>query len=85
MINKKDFLGLYLEEAPLPHAIIRSIECDIFYRNKEYIKHPIVDYGCGDGLFSSVLFNDAIDVGVDLSSSELELAKKRSIYKTLFL
>lgn len=40
-----------------------------------------MDIGCGDGLFTSICFDQRIDVGVDINSRELELASQSGAYQ----
>lgn len=78
---KNDFLLKYLKNAPLALAIERSIECEIMIRQE--FSGPILDLGCGDGLFAFVLFNEKIDVGIDPDPRELKRAKAYGMYKEL--
>ena len=45
-----NFLCNYLIDAPTPLAIERSWECILF--SQEELKTPILDIGCGDGIFA---------------------------------
>ncbi len=81
MIFKTDFLYNYIKEAPLPLAIERTFECKILAR-QEFI-HPILDIGCGEGIFAYVLFNENIDVGIDPDKKELKRALNYGMYKEL--
>src|SRR5947207_12297154 len=78
---KHNFFRNLLKEAPLPLAIERSLECQILF--KEEFKHPVLDIGCGDGIFASILFDEKIDVGIDPNEMELERAKTYNIYVEL--
>lgn len=78
---KKNFLQNYLNKAPIPLAVERSLECNIL--SKQKFIHPILDIGCGDGLFAYILFEDMIDTGIDSNSKELKRAKSFNIYKEL--
>lgn len=78
----KSILKKYLTEAPIPLALERVLECKI-YENLEF-KRPILDVGCGDGIFTKVLFGEKIDVGIDPLEYELEKAKKQAVYEKLF-
>lgn len=78
---KKEFLKKYLEEAPISLALIRSAECREL--SKEDYLRPVLDIGSGNGLFTSVLFKDSIDIGIDISYKEIREAKKTSKYKYL--
>ena len=43
----------------------------------------MLDVGCGDGLFASVLFADQIDTGIDLDRGEIAWAEKTGAYREL--
>jgi len=75
---KKNFLHNYLINAPMALAIERSLECNIF-SEQEFIP-PILDIGCGDGLFAHILFDGTINTGVDFNAKELKRAKSFKIY-----
>ncbi len=70
-------------KAPLSWAIIRARECQVL--EKEEFIHPILEIGCGDGLFAQVLFkkNIKIDVGIDSDENEIRRAKKSNMYNRL--
>lgn len=80
---KNNFLASYLEIAPVPLAIERSWECDIL--SKQHFEGPILDIGCGEGIFSYNLFNGSknIDLGVDPNKQELERAMTYPLYDEL--
>lgn len=77
------FLQRYLEMAPSALAIERSIECELM-AGQSFTK-PILDLGCGDGVFASILFEEKIDSGLDLDQSEIDCAKKLDIYSELIV
>ncbi len=78
-----NFLLRYMHVAPLPLAIERSWECELL-SSKEFTG-PILDIGCGEGIFAHNLFdNDTkIDVGIDPNERELDRTKELSQYKEL--
>ena len=78
---KTNFLLNYLKEAPLSLAIERCFECEIL--SQQIFIQPVLDLGCGEGIFSYVLFDEQIDTGVDLNPKELENAKKYEMHKEL--
>lgn len=80
---KTNFLLNYLKKAPLSLAIERCFECEIL--SQQIFIHPVLDLGCGDGIFSYVLFNEQIDTGIDLNPKELENAKTHGMYNELIL
>lgn len=78
---KKDFLANYLKEAPVSLSVERTLECQIFSK-QEFIS-PILDLGCGEGLFAYILFDEKIDVGVEPNAMELKRAEEYGIYNEL--
>lgn len=80
-IRRSDYLEDYLRVAPLSLSLIRAIECEMLCCLK--FERPVLDLGCGDGLFIKTLFNDPVDCGVDISQREIKLAKKRGQYLRL--
>ena len=78
---KKDFLYNYLLEAPVALAVERACECEIL---AEYeFKTPVLDIGCGEGVFAHILFDQQIDCGIDPDADEIERAKHYHMYKEL--
>jgi len=76
------FIKKYLENRPLFHAFIRPQEASLFYENQRYIKSPILDFGCGDGFFSQIVFGKGkINIGLDLIKSRANEAEKENIYQ----
>lgn len=78
---KSNFFRRYLSVGPAALAIERTFECEIL--SKQEFLRPILDLGCGDGIFASVLFDETVDVGVDPNCVELERAKKNKSYTKL--
>jgi len=76
---KDNFLLNYLNKAPVSLAVERSLECELLSR-QEFVR-PILDIGCGDGIFASVLFGEKIDLGIDPCRSEIKRAKECGMYK----
>ncbi len=67
----------------LSHRLWRAQELTIISCNKEFLRKPILDLGCGDGSFASVLFQK-IDYGVDPDPIAVGIASIMGIYdKTL--
>jgi ubiquinone/menaquinone biosynthesis C-methylase UbiE len=78
---KKEFLEKYLAKAPISLALIRAAECREL--SEENYLRPVLDIGSGNGLFTSILFKDSIDIGLDISHKEIKQAKKTSKYQYL--
>ena len=78
---KDGFFRRYLQEAPVALAIERSLECMIL--SKQAFERPILDVGCGEGMFAYVLFDEKLDVGIDPDGRELERAAQYGMYDEL--
>lgn len=76
-----DPLRRYLEQAPISLALERAIECRLIA--SLVLDAPLLDLGCGDGLFATIAFARPPDVGCDLSLKELNRARVRSVYRHL--
>lgn len=77
---KKKYLLPFIENAPSSWAIIRACEAEVLSEVK--FTRPILEVGCGDGMFSDILFDDkkVIDTAIDIDSDELERARKHNVY-----
>jgi ubiquinone/menaquinone biosynthesis C-methylase UbiE len=73
--EKESFLKRYLAQAPIFLAMERAIECRLI--SELEFKKPILDLGCGDGLFSSILLSETDNLGIDISFDELVKCSKR--------
>ena len=71
----------YIACTPWALALERTLECQLLA--KQQFVAPVLDIGCGDGLFASILFADKIDTGIDLDPSEIECARKTGAYQEL--
>lgn len=82
---KSHYLKSFLENTPTSWAIIRACEAELLSRVK--FRKPILEIGCGDGLFSQILFKDRmmIDAAIDIDNQEIERARKTKIYKQLYV
>jgi len=67
--------------APLALAFERILECRIY--EKLHLESPILDLGCGEGLFAKILLIEKIDTGIDPNSKELARAKELDAYHEL--
>jgi SAM-dependent methyltransferase len=64
---------------PLHRVLMRSIEARIL--SEVAFPRPILDVGCGDGHFGSVIFPDGADVGLDPGLADLADARTRGVYR----
>lgn len=76
-----DFAARYVAQTPLALALERTLECLLL--SKREFNAPMLDVGCGDGLFASILFADKIDTGIDLDPKEVACAEKTAAYREL--
>lgn len=74
-------MARYLGEAPIPLALERTLEGNI-YKTLPF-KRPILDLGCGEGLFAKLVFGEKIDLGIDPNPKELKRAKELGGYSEL--
>lgn len=79
----RDFLRRYMSVAPLALAFERVLECRIL--SSMPFERPILDIGCGEGLFAKMLFAEKVDTGIDPNSREIERARELDIYHELIV
>ncbi len=72
-------LRAHLREMPFHRVIMRSIEARIL-ADVDYLR-PILDVGCGDGHFASVVFPEGVDVGLDPGMDEAVESRGRGVYR----
>ena len=77
----KNLLLQYMSMAPLALAFERYLECRIF--QKHPFDSPVLDLGCGEGLFSHILFAEKLDIGIDINLRELDRARQLGAYVEL--
>ncbi|MBI2009909.1 MAG: class I SAM-dependent methyltransferase [Candidatus Chisholmbacteria bacterium] len=83
----QNYFEEYLNVAPFSHALWRSLEAQELARVKRQYKYhrPILDLGCGFGEFAGVFFDSSIEVGVDISPTDLIHAAKVKKYHNLYV
>ena len=69
----------HLREMPFHRVLMRSIEARIL-ADLDFPR-PVLDVGCGDGHFASVLFPEGTDVGLDPGIPDLAEARRRGVYR----
>ncbi|HEX4824044.1 MAG TPA: class I SAM-dependent methyltransferase [Candidatus Polarisedimenticolaceae bacterium] len=75
-------LRTYLAKTPVTLALWRTLECRALAAIP--MTPPVLDLGCGDGIFGSLLFAPGLDVvGLDASASEIALARRTGTYRGL--
>jgi SAM-dependent methyltransferase len=79
-VDARDFAAYY-RFAPAALAIR---ECARLRAVREIeLEEPILDVGCGDGLFAQLAYPDRQSWGVDINPSEVQRAQATSAYSTL--
>jgi SAM-dependent methyltransferase len=82
MICKSDdVFTRHLARVPVHRALIRALEHQLFCQ--EEAAHPLLDIGCGDGYFASLVFPEGIDCGVDVGLSIVAEARANASYRYL--
>ncbi len=76
-----DIEAAYVNAAPLAIALERLQECRILAQQP--LRQPILDLGCGDGIFAQSLFAEPVDLGIDLDPMEIERSRQSGAYKRL--
>jgi SAM-dependent methyltransferase len=79
--SSEAILRAHLREMPLHRVVIRTIEARIL--SEVEFPRPILDIGCGDGHFGSVLFPGGAEAGLDPGIADLAEARRRSVYRLL--
>lgn len=79
-----DFLIQYLKERPFFLSLIRARELSL-YQDYLPFKGLVLDVGCGDGFFASILFTKKVKsegkiIGLDIKESRMKEARALHIY-----
>ncbi len=80
-IEKKDFLWENLKRLPYFRSFLRAVESR-FYEDIS-LKEPVLDVGCGDGIFAKITFAEKITVGFDPSLQSLCEPANRKAYDSI--
>jgi SAM-dependent methyltransferase len=81
--KSKDFLWLHLRDLPYFRAMLRAVEAQ-FYQDYP-LEPPVLDVGCGDGHFASLVFERPLDVGMDPWEGPIRQAQRYGGYRTLIM
>ncbi len=79
--RETDLLWLYLKAVPAFRALLRAVESR-FYQHIE-LPEPILDLGCGDGLFAELTFDSKLSAGIDPWWGPLLKADRSDAYNTV--
>lgn len=74
-----DILAQHLALEPVHRALIRSLEHRLFAFQR--LEQPVLDIGCGDGIFAALTFPEGIDVGIDVTEALVAEARQRGVYQ----
>lgn len=77
----RDFLWVHLRDLPYFRAILRAVEAH--YYQDFALQPPVLDVGCGDGHFASVVFERPLDVGIDPWTGPIRQAGRLGGYRRL--
>jgi 4-amino-4-deoxy-L-arabinose transferase-like glycosyltransferase/SAM-dependent methyltransferase len=77
--NNDDFLWQQLKSGPAFRALLRAVEARLY--QKINLPQPILDIGCGDGLFAQTAFDHPIQVGIDMLWQDLHYAENTGVYE----
>lgn len=72
------FVDRHLREVPVHRALIRAAEAAL-YADID-LPRPLLDVGCGDGHFASMVRDEPVDVGIDPFTQDVVSATHRGIY-----
>ncbi len=78
-----DFLRQCLGEWPASHALLRAIELRKLWRYP--LTPPVLDIGCGDGIFTHLLFSEPLEAGIDLNPGEIRRAECKGSHRRLLV
>jgi 2-polyprenyl-3-methyl-5-hydroxy-6-metoxy-1,4-benzoquinol methylase len=79
--QERDFFKRNLKELPYFRALLRAVESR-FYQNMLFT-FPILDLGCGDGLFGKATFSRKLSIGLDPAFKSLHQAHHTHEYRWL--
>lgn len=80
--DPRPFVARYLREAPLFAAIVRGVECALLREAGDFPR-PVLDLGCGDGVFAAVAFTEPLDCGLDPGANSLREAVGQKAHRLL--
>ena len=75
------YFGEYLKVAPFSHALWRATEAEII--SDLEITKPVLDIGCGFGEFGGIFYKTCVEIGLDKSQKDLDIAKNKGVYEKL--
>lgn len=80
----KSLVDSFLTARPLFFSFIRPAEAALFASHRHLLVGPILDFGCGDGFFTTTFMPPAsIEWGLDLATSRIDQATSTGRYRKL--
>ncbi len=79
--HSRDYLIEHLISVPAFRALLRSIEAEKIASVN--LPRPVLDFGCGDGNFAQMTFDEPLEAGIDPSASAIEQARMTGMYREL--
>lgn len=76
---RQDYLGRQLREMPAFRGLLRAVEARAYEQFD--LAAPLLDVGCGDGHFVTVVFEEKVDVGIDPWGGPVKEAVQRGGYR----
>lgn len=76
----------YLNNQPAFYSLIRPQELYLFFHYRKYMTGEVLDFGCADGFFASLLgkfTNHKIHTGIDIDDSLINHAGNSKAYKKI--
>ncbi len=78
----------FMAGRPLFYSLIRPIEIYLMQQELQNVKGRVLDYGCGDGFLTELIFEGVDEnkfnlTGVDLATSRINEAQDKQIYDEL--
>ncbi len=78
---QETYLKKFLKRFPICHSVVRARECELLQGVK--FSTPLLDAGCQDGVFVSLLGSLTPDLGVDRDEAALRKAGTQNVYRAL--
>jgi SAM-dependent methyltransferase len=83
LYTNSDYLTQCLQQWPASLALIRAIECRKLACFD--LPAPVLDVGCGTGMFAKTLFKNPLAVAIDIDAREVALAARSGAYERTIL
>jgi len=84
-MDPRKYFKRYIRLAPFSHAVWRGMEAGCFAEFEKFVKGDILDIGCGFGEFVGIVFDNMVEVGIDINKKDLVKAASGKSYKNLIL